>query len=109
MRTGLRGRCPRCGKGRLFTGFLTLRDGCETCGLDFTETESADGPAFFVICFGCFPAVIFALLLEILFNPPYWVHFLTSGPVLLLGCLMPLRPMKGWLFCRTYLANIRKK
>ena len=32
IRTGLACRCPRCGKGRLFKGFLDLRPRCEVCG-----------------------------------------------------------------------------
>ena len=32
---GLAGRCPRCGKGRLFQGFLNLRPRCDVCGLDY--------------------------------------------------------------------------
>jgi len=102
VRTGLRGRCPRCGEGRLFDGFLRLRDGCESCGLSFSFADPADGPAFFVICFGCVPAVAFALLLEAMASPPWWVHLVTSLPVLLVICLLPLRPLKGWLTCSQY-------
>ena len=31
---GLKGRCPRCGKGALFRGGLSLREKCESCGLE---------------------------------------------------------------------------
>ncbi|WP_164045398.1 DUF983 domain-containing protein, partial [Serratia marcescens] len=47
--TGLSGRCPRCGEGHLFKGFLALRPSCEACGLDYAGFDSADGPAFFVM------------------------------------------------------------
>ena len=36
VRTGLSGRCPRCGEGRLFKGFLTLGEGCGNCRLDYS-------------------------------------------------------------------------
>jgi len=49
---GLRGRCPGCGQGRLFQGFLTLRPRCESCGLDFGFADAGDGPAIFVILIG---------------------------------------------------------
>src|SRR5438067_2441 len=39
---GLRGCCPRCGKGKLFAGFLALAPRCEHCGLDFSFADSAD-------------------------------------------------------------------
>ena len=49
IRTGLRNRCPRCGEGHLFDGFLKLRDGCEVCGLRYAFADPADGTSFFVI------------------------------------------------------------
>ncbi|WP_454886970.1 DUF983 domain-containing protein [Sphingomonas oryzagri] len=105
IRTGIRGRCPRCGKGRLFNGFLTLRDRCDHCGLDYGYADPADGPAFFVICFGCVPAVIFTLWIQLRYDPPAWVHLVTSLPFLLLTCILPLRPLKGWLVCSQYFFN----
>ena len=100
--TGTRGYCPRCGEGHLFDGFLKLRDGCEVCGLSYAFADPADGRAFFVICFGCVPAVVFALMLEIWASPPLWVQLLTSLPLLLITCILPLRPLKGWLVCSQY-------
>ena len=58
---GLRGRCPRCGEGRLFQGFLDLRPRCEHCGLDYGFADAGDGPAVFVILIGGF-IVVFAAL-----------------------------------------------
>ena len=102
IETGIRGRCPRCGEGRLFDGFLKLRSGCDACGLSYDFADPADGPAFFVICFGCIPAVTFALLLEIFASPPVWVQLCTSVPLLMITCVLPLRPLKGWLVCSQY-------
>jgi len=101
-KVGLRGRCPRCGQGRLFDGFLKLAPRCESCGLDYGFADPADGPAFFVICFGCVPAVLLAVWLEVAFSPPLWVHFIVSAPFLILTCLLPLRPLKGWLVASQY-------
>ena len=100
--TGIRGRCPRCGRGPLFKGFLTLAPACEHCGLSYDFADPADGPAFFVICFACVPAVLFAVWLEVAYQVPYWVHLVTSLPVLLLTCIPPLRPLKGWLIASQY-------
>lgn len=96
LRTGLRGKCPRCGQGPLFNGFLKLRDKCDVCGLDYSFADPADGPAFVVICFACVPAVVLAIWIELQFAAPYWVHLLTSLPFILLTCIPPLRPLKGW-------------
>src|SRR4051794_26784254 len=46
---GLACKCPRCGEGKLYAGFLTLRPGCENCGLDYAFIDSGDGPAVFII------------------------------------------------------------
>ncbi|MBD8876482.1 DUF983 domain-containing protein [Roseibium polysiphoniae] len=97
VQTGLRGRCPRCGEGHLFDGFLTLKPKCEVCDLDYSFADPADGPAFFIICFGCIPAVAFAIWLEVAHTAPYWVHLVTTLPLILLTCIPPLRPLKGWL------------
>lgn len=108
VRTGMRGRCPRCGQGHLFDGFLKMRENCEVCGLSYAFADPADGPAFFVICFGCVPAVVFALLLQVQLDPPYWVHLVTSLPFLLITCLAPLRPLKGWLVCSQFFFKARE-
>ncbi|MDK4740160.1 DUF983 domain-containing protein [Rhizobium sp. LEGMi198b] len=102
LQTGLRNRCPRCGQGHLFKGFLTLRPSCEVCGLDYSFADPADGPAFFVICFACIPSVALAVWLEVAFQAPYWVHAFTTLPFMLLTCIPPLRPLKGWLVASQY-------
>jgi uncharacterized protein (DUF983 family) len=95
--TGVFGRCPRCNEGHIFTGFLTLRDHCEVCGLDYSFADPADGPAVFVQLFACVPGVIFILMLEIMARPPLWVHLAVGVPVLILTTILPMRPIKGWL------------
>ena len=100
--TGLKGRCPRCGNGKLFAGFLALRPSCENCGLDFSFADSADGPAFFVMFLSGFIVAGSALAVEIMYAPPYWVHALLWGPLILLTTLAPLRPMKGLLIALQY-------
>jgi uncharacterized protein (DUF983 family) len=102
LRVGVRGRCPRCGRGRLFAGFLTLRGQCDACGLDYGFADPADGPAFFVTCFGCIPSVVMAFWIEMALQPPFWVHLLTTFPFMLLTCTLPLRPLKGWLVASQY-------
>ena len=102
MLSGLLGRCPRCGKGRLFQGFLALRPRCEHCGLDFSFVDSADGPAVFVIFISGFIVAGSALAVEMLYAPPYWVHAVLWGPLILITTLGPLRPMKGLLIALQY-------
>lgn len=108
IQTGIKGHCPRCGKGHLFDGFLKLRKACEVCGLSYEFADPADGPAFFVICFACVPAVVFALVLQVRFEPPFWVHLVTTLPLILATCILPLRPLKGWLVCSQYFFKARE-
>ncbi len=100
--TGLSGRCPRCGEGKLFNGFLALRPSCEHCGLDFSFADSADGPAFFVMFISGFIVAGAALAVEIVYAPPYWVHAVLWGPLILVTTVLPLRPMKGLLIALQY-------
>jgi uncharacterized protein (DUF983 family) len=62
--TGMRGRCPRCGEGRLFSGLLGLEPRCPACGLDYSFTDAGDGPAVFVIMIVGFIVVGLALYVE---------------------------------------------
>src|SRR5215510_9169722 len=45
----VRGRCPRCGRGRLFCAFIKVDDHCSVCRLDFTGHRADDLPAYLVI------------------------------------------------------------
>jgi uncharacterized protein (DUF983 family) len=99
---GLSCRCPRCGKGKLFRGFLTLAPRCERCGLDYGFAEAGDGPAVFIILLAGFIVVGAALLVEMRYEPPYWVHALLWGPLILITTLLPLRAMKGLLIALQY-------
>jgi len=99
---GLAGRCPRCGKGRLFDGFLALAPRCEACDLDFGFADSGDGPAVFVILIAGFIVVGLALVCEILYQPPIWLYAVVGVPVIALVTLGPLRPLKGLLIALQY-------
>ena len=46
---GLRCRCPRCGRGALYRGYLDIVDRCAVCGLELAGKDSGDGPAVFLI------------------------------------------------------------
>ena len=99
---GMRGKCPRCGQGDLFRGFLTVRPRCDACGLDFSFADAGDGPAVFVIFFAGFIVVFIALAVEFAYQPPFWLHALLWGPLILLVTLGPLRPLKGLMIALQY-------
>jgi uncharacterized protein (DUF983 family) len=100
--SGLRCRCPRCGKGLLFTGFLTLRDRCSACGLDNSFADAGDGPAVFIILIAGLIVTGGALAVEILYAPSFWVHAALWLPLGIALPLLILRPFKATLIALQY-------
>ena len=99
---GLKGRCPRCGEGRLFASFLTVGKSCSNCGLDYSFADAGDGPAVFVILIIGFVVVGLALWTEVTLSPPLWLHFIIWIPLALVLCLTALRLIKGVLITLQY-------
>jgi uncharacterized protein (DUF983 family) len=95
-------RCPRCGKGRLFKGLLTVAERCESCGLDLSAQDAGDGPAVFVILILGAIVVALAILVEAKLAPPLWVHAAIWPPVILAGAIAMLRPLKAGLIALQY-------
>lgn len=100
--TGLAGRCPRCGRGRLFAGFVTVSPKCGACGLDLSFADAGDGPAVFVSLIGGFLVLGAALAVEIAFEPPLWIYPIVFAPLAVIVCLGLLRPFKGLLIAAQY-------
>jgi uncharacterized protein (DUF983 family) len=100
--TGLLGRCPRCGRGKMFKGLLTLVPRCDACGLNFSFADSGDGPAVFVTLFAGFLVLGAALWTELTYEPPFWVHLVVFLPLTAIVCVGLLRPAKGLLVSLQY-------
>lgn len=100
--TGIRCRCPRCGKGPLFKGFLKIADSCSECGLDYSFADTADGPAFFVMSIMGTLGMIGFMIFEFTVHPPIWVHMVFTFPLIVVMCMGLLRPFKGWMACAQY-------
>ncbi len=102
FRAGLACKCPRCGRGPLYSRFLTVAERCSVCGLDLQKADSGDGPAVFIIFILGFLAVPLALLFEAKVEPPMWLH-VAIWPALILGTALGLlRPVKGVLIALQY-------
>lgn len=102
IRAGLLGRCPRCGQGPLFEGFLTMAPRCNACGLDYGFADAGDGPAAFVILIVGFVVVGLALWTEVSYGPPLWLHFVLWVPLTIALALAALRAIKGVLITLQY-------
>ena len=95
---GLRCRCPECGEGPVFQTYLGLASSCSACGADFSNADSGDGPAFFVMFLVGILVTPPVLIVQILFDPPAWVHLVVWTPVIVLMSFWLLRPFKSLLF-----------
>ena len=106
IKTGLRCACPRCGKGKLYTGILTIRDHCDVCGFDFGRLNSDDGAAFFIIVL--YSAIILPLAAWFQFavEPPVWVHLIVWIPIIVIGAVLLMRPFKAWLLAQQFKHNV---
>lgn len=99
---GLSGGCPRCGQGKLFDGFLSVKRSCSTCGLDYSFADSGDGPAVFVIMIVGFIVVGLVLFVELSFQPPIWLHLILWLPLTVVLAGGILRPLKGLMIAVQY-------
>jgi len=95
---GRRHKCPKCGEGDLYQSFLKLRDKCPNCGLKFDAWAAADAPSFFVMCFVITVIPILALIVEMKYEPAFWLHAVVWTPAVLISCLWLLPIVKSiWL------------
>ena len=106
--TGIAGKCPRCGRGKLFSGYLTVAPKCSNCGLSYEFADGGVGAAWFVMLFVCVVGVGSILGVEVAYSPPFWVHALIAMPVLVLLPLVLLRPVKGVLLNQQWKTDARE-
>ncbi len=95
FRNGLRGRCPKCGEGKLFRAYLKVQDNCPACGEALHHHRADDAPPYFTILIVGHLVVPAALAVETAYTPPYWLHFSIWIPMILGLCLAMLPPIKG--------------
>jgi uncharacterized protein (DUF983 family) len=95
IKRGFRGRCPRCGEGKLFRAFLKVDNNCSVCGLDFTPHRADDLPAYLVIVIVGHIVVPTALLVETNYSPPVWLQLAIYLPFTFVASLALLQPVKG--------------
>ena len=95
IRAGLLCRCPQCGRGPLFSGFLKVVERCVVCGFDFTRMNTGDGAAIFVMQIAGGLVVFGALFIQVAYNPPIWVLLMVAVPLVAGLSLGLMRPGKG--------------
>jgi uncharacterized protein (DUF983 family) len=95
IKRGFRGRCPRCGEGKLFRAFLKTADSCSVCGQDFTPHRADDLPAYLVIVIVGHIVVPLALMIETNYSPPVALQLAVYLPITFFASLGLLQPVKG--------------
>jgi uncharacterized protein (DUF983 family) len=95
-------RCPRCGQGKLYDGIVSVAPRCAVCGLDLRTHDAGDGPIVFVVFLLGAVVVALAVLVEFTFAPPLWVHAVLWAPVVLIGSIAMLRPLKAGFIALQY-------
>lgn len=95
MSIGWHGRCPKCGEGRMFKGYLKVADTCANCGQELFHHRADDFPAYIVVSIVGHLMLSGAFWLEYLFKPDMWVHMVVLLPTGMLMTLGLLQPVKG--------------
>jgi uncharacterized protein (DUF983 family) len=92
---GLRGRCPNCGRGHMFSRFLKVADRCPVCSEELFHQRADDFPAYLVIVLVGHTIVPLALLVETEYAPALWLQMALWVPLTALLSLALVPPIKG--------------
>lgn len=95
MRRGFLRRCPKCGKGKLYTSFVTVADHCTACGEDLRHQRAEDAPPYFTITIVAHIVIPSVLIVERVFQPSLFTHFLLWLPLTLGLTLLLMPSVKG--------------
>ena len=104
----LGGLCPRCGKAPMFKGYLDIAPACTACGLDYSQFDVGDGATVFVILIAGAVICAAALIVEVKFSPPYWVHAVLWLPAIAIVVFGGLRLVKATLMALQYKHQARE-
>lgn len=92
----------------MFDGYLTVAARCTACGLDYAQFDVGDGATVFVVLIAGFVVTGSALIVEVKYSPPYWVHALLWLPLVLILVLGGLRVVKALLMALQYRHKARE-
>ncbi|MEZ0497117.1 DUF983 domain-containing protein [Sphingomonas sp. IW22] len=100
-----RGLCPRCGEPTLFAGTLRFAPRCAACGLDFDSFNVGDGAAAFLTLGIGTLITILGIVVELAYEPAWWVHVLLWLPLTIAAVLITTRWTKAALAALEYRNN----
>ncbi|KZK81102.1 hypothetical protein PsAD13_04044 [Pseudovibrio sp. Ad13] len=94
---GMRCKCPSCGIGSVFDGYLSVKQSCDNCGEELHHHRADDAPPYFTIFIVGHVVVALAMWVEMAYVPPMWLHMAVWLPLTIIMSLSLLRPIKGAL------------
>lgn len=92
---GLRCRCPRCGTGKLYRAYLKVDDQCASCDLELHHQQADDAPPYFTMFIVGHLLIPLVFLVEVNWQPAWWVHLALWGPMAGVLSLWLLPVVKG--------------
>lgn len=92
---GAANRCPSCGQGSLFRGYLRVAERCGACGAPVGRVRADDAPPYFTIFIVGHIVIPLMLMAERGYAPSSWTMAAVFLPLTLLMSLVLLRPVKG--------------
>lgn len=95
MRRGVGNRCPVCGEGHVFDGFLKVVPECSHCGAPLGRLRADDAPPYFTIFIAGHLLVPPVFWVEKAYEPAMWLHMVVWLPLFTILCTLLLRPVKG--------------
>ena len=95
MWNGAKGKCPACGKGSLFDGYLKVKDTCSECNQELHHHQADDAPPYFTILILGHILVPIIIGIEQAYTPSLWVHAAIWTPTTIILSLVFLRIIKG--------------
>jgi uncharacterized protein (DUF983 family) len=94
-RRGFLGRCPACGRGRLFGCFLKVADRCGACGTEFHHHRADDFPPYIVVTIVGHAVLGGYMMTDLVLPLTTWQHLAIWAPVTLASSLALMQPVKG--------------
>lgn len=95
VKRGVMGKCPQCGQGRLFAGYVKTAPACNVCGLDLSGHRADDAPPYLTILIVGHVAIPLALASKQAFDPPMWMQFAAWLPIIIVATGLLLPASKG--------------
>ena len=92
---GWKRRCPHCGGGSMFNGYLSVRDECDICGETLSHHRADDAPSWLtMIVVGHLIAPVMLTVYQT-YDLPVWVHAMIWPLLAIVGVLVLLPRLKG--------------